>query len=399
MACRFGDAPRSVARLDELPADTLWLTNLDEGVLQLRGAAFPGIKPLHFLGISLDVLLDEFGYTTPLQPDTAAAAAADIAEVGNRVLRLVHERYGLPSLRVHTPGTLPSILGQHLLGRSVFVTVISNSADAAVFAALNSAFLTTRRTGYPGDLRVRPYRLRFARTSHAAQLLSYPAPWMGGYWQPYPEDFPKRMQPAGDGTDLFRFLADLGSVRSALVRLRIGTFSNPGYAHALDPLTPDVVREWFPVHEALFLAARAGVQLLEVLVGPEYTYLQDQPDGVPPDMSHELGVSYSHGLVAHLHWLALAAPVLAQPNPYAPPRRQATPLGVWLASWNRLRYLQAAEQLHQATGAFVASCGTDGIEVMLQPEQLVAVQDACPALHLIPTPRLHRDAQLLKEFA
>jgi len=395
IACRFGDVPQPVARMEDLAFGTLWLTNLDEGVLRLRGVQFPWIKPQHFLGVSLDTVLDEFGYTTPLQADSAAAAAADMAEIGNRVVRLVAERYGL-LVRAAALGTLPSQLSQHLVGRP---TILSNSADFAAFTALNSAFLVTRHAGYPGDLRVRPYRLRFARTAHTEQLLRYPVPRMGGHWQPYPEELPKRMQPAGEGGDLYRFLTDLGTARAALVRLRVGPFSHHGFGHALDPFTPDAVREWYPVQEALFLAARASVQLQGVLLGPEYVRLQEQPRWDLPALDHELGVSYSHGLLAHLHWLALAAPVLTQPNPYAPEHPQATPVGVWLTSWNRLRYLRAAEQLHLATGAFIASCGPDGIEVMLQPAQLAPVQAACPGLHLVPTPRLHRDARLLQESA
>lgn len=392
VACRFGGAPQPVSGLEDLATDTLWLSNLDEGVLRLRGVPFPWIKPLHFLGVSLDTVIEELGYTTPLTGEAAATAASDIAEIGNRTLRLVLERYApLYSLRVATPTPLPAQLGQQLHGQP---TILSNSADTATFTALNSAFLTTRRAGYPGDLRVRPYRLRFARTTHTARLLQHAVPGMNGYWQPYPEPIPSRMQPPGAGSDLYRFLVDLGTRYTALVRLRVGTISNPGFAHAIDPLSPDNVREWYSVQEAVFLAARASVQILQVLVGPEFTDINSNSSWRLPDDSDELGVSFSHGLACHLHWLALASPLMTQPNPYAPPQRQATPIGVWLTSWNRLHYLQAAERLHQDTGAFISSCGTDGIEVMLQPSQLAPVLAACPALHLIPSPRLLRDAQL-----
>lgn len=347
-----GGAVVRIRGLGDLASDAVWVSNLDFYAIKNTGLwSNPKIKRNDFLRIEIARIAKEMGLVITNHNTNHLPIMSEIID---RIMRLGHQYYVFTEIKDSLKSTVNECLFTSLMD-------INGNGNPSIDQYMAEAFMPFQRCYGPMSTDAQIAQFRFSRVFYANTIVERPVPY--GNWSLL-KNFPRKsLAKQRKNGPVYKFLSEYGSEKPLLCEVSV-TNIDPEYAELLDFGNGTARRNWLPGHEAAFLAAYGDVELKRVIEAEGYYSLTEYDPLVPPSEGVPGELSFSLGVLAENHWLALASPRSIEIHGVKKANTSAR--ATWLRAWDRMICLKAALQFKDA-GYTVSSYGIGSVNVSLTP--------------------------------
>lgn len=345
-----------ISGTQDLPSDTLWVTNLDwQGMRDRSLNGHPRFRMDNFLRIKLSSLAIELDIKND---GDVAERTKTLSEIIDRVCRLAISIFNVSQFLDDLPQTLRASILQEKDERSYGSPIVDYAIGDAMQTWQKCETVSPQGSNF--------YTWRFPRMDYAGYLLSFPIPTS------------KWKKVDLNRLDVRKYLDENLNTTPFLCKITINKINDPSFGQIM-PFGYGVnnrQRMWASGQEVLHYMNYADVEVTQLLESNGFRDLQL----TLPNFEDMTGkISISMGILAECCWKSISA--------------KKTPRSVWYTSWDRISLSKTALALTEA-GIPVMGYGTGGILLSVHQSQYEYVFNKCIELGLTPPLNMlaHMDA-------